>query len=297
MVQFFFDILIRASDLVLVAVALSAVFSLIKFPNVALAQYAALGAFVAFWFQKLGMPLWLAAPFSCVLTGIFALFLNVAVFEKLLRGGSAFALIGSLAVSMLISAALLVTAGPASRRYDLPIRPPFDLLGVRLTDNQVICICASVLGGAVFALLLHRTDLGRCMRAVATNSVLARATGVSAAATTNTVVFLSGVLACIGGIGLGLKGEINILMGNDILLPIFAAAVLGGLGNPLGAIAGALVIAAAETVATNVNFGFLFSRPMVMMPAAYATAVSFAVLLATLLWRPRGLFVSEVRRV
>ncbi|WP_378941556.1 branched-chain amino acid ABC transporter permease [Mesorhizobium sp. ANAO-SY3R2] len=297
MVQFVVDVLIRAVDLALIAIGLSSVYSLIRFPNVALVQYATTGALLALGLQMAGLPLVVAAIAACALVGIIAVVLNVVVFERLLRAGSAIAMIGSLALSMVFSAIFLVTAGPRPKRFELEINPPLRFLGARLTEHQLMSVGISALAIAVFALILFRTDLGRCMRATATNSVLASATGIDTRKVTNTVVLLSGVMAALGGIGLSVKGEMSAQLGLDMLLPVFAAAILGGLGNALGAAVGAVVIAAAETMVTNVNFGPLFGESVLFIPAAYATAASFLLLVVVLLMKPYGLFVSEVKRV
>ncbi len=111
------------------------------------------------------------------------------------------------------------------------------------------------------------------------------------------VLFWSVVVLSLGGIGLSAKGEMSAQLGLDMLLPVFAAAILGGLGNALGAAVGTVVIAAAETLVTNVNFGPLFGESVLFIPAAYATATSFLLLVVVLLVKPYGLFVSEVKRV
>jgi branched-subunit amino acid ABC-type transport system permease component len=96
---------------------------------------------------------------------------------------------------------------------------------------------------------------------------------------------------------LGLTESVHVNLGNNLLIPVFSAAILGGLGNPLGAAAGALLIALAETLVINVDFGSLVGRSMQFFPVAYVSAVSFLILLVTLMVRPYGIFDREVRRV
>jgi branched-chain amino acid transport system permease protein len=297
MVQFLIDLLLRAGDIALVAVALSAGYSLVKFPNIALVQYATVGPFLAYLFAKAGIPFAASVVIACAAVGAFGVLLNVLVFERLLKSGSAIAMIGSLAVGMLFTAALLVTAGPDSRHFDFPIMPPFLVLGSPVTLMQLVSICVSVGAFILLALLLFFTDIGRCMRATAANPDLARATGIDARLVVRTIIFLSGVLAALGGTGIALKGELNILLGPDLMLPVFAAAILGGLGNPMGAIFGALVISFAETLAATVNLGPLLGRQFLFIPVNYIAAASFLILVIALLFRPYGLFVNEVKRV
>ncbi|GGH53424.1 branched-chain amino acid ABC transporter permease [Frigidibacter albus] len=297
MVQFIFDTLFRAADLALIAVALSAVYSLIRFPNVALVQYAVVGAFVGMALQQQGVPIVPAVLLASLLVGGIAQVFNAVIFQRLLRLDPAIALIGSLALSMVLSAGFLLGFGPAAQRFSVQVAPATRVFGVRVTEMQVLTGGLTVAILIAFALLLFRTPLGREMRAVSTNPVLAAATGVNTARVTGLVVFLSGVIAALGGAMLALRGSVSIDMGTNMLLPVFAAAILGGLGNAFGAVFGAIVIAAAETLITNLNFGPIVGQDHVFLPASYAPAASFALLVAVLLFRPRGIFVSEVTRV
>lgn len=297
MVQFFVDLLLRTGDIALVAVALSAGYSLVKFPNIALVQYATVGPFLAYLVARSGIPFPAAVMVACLAVGVFAVVLNVFVFERLLKSGPAIAMIGSLAVGMLFTAALLVTAGPDSRHFDFPITAPFDIGGSNVTLTQLISLAMSLTAFILLALLLFFTDIGRCMRATAANPDLARATGIDARLVVRVIIFLSGVLAALGGTGIAIKSELNILLGPDLMLPVFAAAILGGLGNPMGAIFGALVISFAETLAATINFGPLVGRSFLFIPVNYIAAASFLILVVALLFRPYGLFVNEVKRV
>ena len=297
MIQFLFDVLFRAVDLALIAVALSAIYSLIRFPNVALVQYAVVGAFVGMTLQKLGVPLVLSIIISALLVGLLAQAFNRLLFERLLRRDPAIALIGSLALSMVLSAIFLLGFGPSAQRFSVPVTPATRFLGVRITEMQFMTLGLTVAILLGFALLLFRTPLGREMRAVSTNPVLAAATGVNNRRITGFVVTISGVLAGLGGSMLALRGSVSIDMGTNMLLSVFAAAILGGLGNAFGAVVGAIIIAAAETMVTNVNLGPVVGEDYFFLPASYAPAASFALLVAILLFRPRGIFISEVSRV
>ncbi|MFK3781604.1 branched-chain amino acid ABC transporter permease [Agrobacterium sp. NPDC089420] len=295
--QFLFDTLFRAVDLALIAVALSSVYSLIRFPNVALVQYAVVGAFTGMALQKQGVPLVLAIAISALLVGLLAQLFNRFLFQRLLRLDPAIALIGSLALSMVLSAIFLLGFGPAAQRFSVPVAPATRFLGIRITEMQILSGGVTILILIGFALLLFRTPLGRDMRAVSNNAVLSAASGVNNGRVTAFVVFLSGLLAALGGSMLALRGSVSIDMGTNMLLSVFAAAILGGLGNAFGAVVGAIIIAAAETLVTNVNFGFLTGQEFFFLPASYAPAASFALLIAILLFRPKGIFVSEVTRV
>jgi len=297
MFQFLVDVLMRACDLMLVAIGMSAVYSLMKFPNIALVQYAATGGVLGIVLQKTGMPVVIAVAFAVLLTGLLAVILNEFLFNRMLKIGSSTAMIGSLAVGMIFSAVFLVTVGPSPSRFAMPLSRPVRILDARITEPQLLSFAIVAAAIGMFALLYFRTDLGRCMRATSTNEVLADATGINTARMKTIIVLISGVMAALGGVAIALKGEVDIQMGMDLLLPVFASAILGGLGNPFGAIAGALLISFAETAVTAVNVGPLRGQVVAFLPVAYASAISFLLLVAALLWRPRGLFVSEVKRV
>jgi branched-chain amino acid transport system permease protein len=297
MFQFLVDVLMRVCDLMLVAIGMSAVYSLMKFPNIALVQYAATGGILAIVLQKTGAPVAVAIVFAVVVTRLVAVILNEFLFNRMLKIGSSTAMIGSLAVSLVFSAAFLVTVGPNPSRFSLPVSKPIRILDTRITEPQLVSFAIVAVALGVFALLYFRTDLGRCMRATSTNEVLADATGINTARMKTIIVLISGVMAALGGVAIALKGEVDIQVGMDLLLPVFASAILGGLGNPFGAVAGALLISLVETVVTTINFGPLMGQVVAFLPVAYASAISFLLLVAALLWRPRGLFVSEVKRV
>lgn len=297
MLQLLFDTLLRASDLALIALGLSTVYGLVKFPNIAHVQYAMLGAYATYALFALGVPLPAAIVAACGLTGLLTLALHLLVFRRLLRAGPAIAMIGSLAVAMLVVAAAQGVAGSFPRMFNLPITAPLLVGEVRLSHTQVYAMATTALLLALFALLLFCTRTGRAMRALSTNPALAAASGLNAEGITRLVNFASGAIAGLGGSLLALSTGAHINLGHDLLLPVFAAAILGGLGNPLGAVVGALLIALTETLVTNLNFGPLLGRSIAFLPVSYISAGSFLILLLALLFKPYGLFDREVRRV
>jgi branched-chain amino acid transport system permease protein len=297
MLQILVDTGLRAADLALIAFGLSLLYGLVKFPNIAHVQYAMLGAYLTFGLNSAGLPLVLAVLLAALLTGVLTLLLQRTVFERLLRGGPAIAMIGSLAVAMLVVAAIQGVAGTFPKMFDLPLVPPLRLGEARITHTQLYFIGTTLAVLLGFSLMLFYTRVGRAMRALATNPALANASGLHAARITYLVTFASGAIAGLGGGMLALSTGAHINLGYDLLLPVFAAAILGGLGNPLGAVAGAVLIALTETLVTNLNFGWLVGQDVAFLPVAYISGASFLILLLALLFKPYGLFDREVRRV
>lgn len=297
MLQFFIDTLLRSSDLALIALGLSMVYGLVKFPNIAHVQYAMLGGYLTYAIHAGGAPLAGAIVLSALLVGGLTLFLHVVVFRRLLRAGPAITMIGSLAVSMLIIASVQGIAGSFPLMFTAEIRAPIMVGDARLTPIQLYAVAITMSLLTAFSVMLFFTHSGRAMRALACNPALADACGLNAERITYMVTFASGAIAALGGSMLALSTGAYINMGNDLLLPVFAAAILGGLGNPLGAVAGAVLIALTETAVTNMNFGWVLGKELAFMPVAYISAASFFMLLLALLFKPYGLFDREVRRV
>ncbi|KAB7559706.1 branched-chain amino acid ABC transporter permease [Verminephrobacter eiseniae] len=297
MLQFFIDTLLRTTDLALIALGLSMLYGLVKFPNVAHVQYAMCGAFLAYAGHSAGAPLAAALALASALTGLITLALQRLVFKRLLQGGPAIAMIGSLAIAMLLVAGVQGIAGSFPRMFSLPSMDPVVIGAARITPVQ-LGFCATTMALLLlFVGLLFRTRAGRAMRALASNPMLAQACGLDAQRITYAVTFISGAVAGLGGAMLALSTGAHINLGYDLLLPVFAAAILGGLGNPVGAVAGALLIALTETIVTHLDFGPLVGQELRFLPVAYIGAASFLILLLTLLFKPHGLFGAEVRRV
>lgn len=297
MLPFMLDTLMRTADLSLVALGLSLVYGLVRFANIAHMQYAMTGAFLTAGGLQLGMPLLLAMSLAAGLCGLLSVLLHHWVFQPLLKSGTANAMIGSLAVSMVIIAVMLGAEGSAPVSFNLPIGSMWEFAGVRLSSDRLFSLVMTLLLILAFALVLFCTPQGRAVRALASNRELAAASGLNANAIVHVVNLVAGMLASLGGSMMAMQGSAYINQGNDLMLPVLAAAILGGLGNPLGAVFGALLIAITETFITNVDFGSLIDGQMAFVPVTWVNACSFVMLLLALWLRPFGLFNREVRRV
>jgi len=160
----------------------------------------------------------------------------------------------------------------------LPLVRAWNFSGVRLLPSDlVIAIVALLVLAAVFA-RLHFGRSGRLLRAVADNPDLARLSGIRAPRLMWLLWALAGALSAIGGVLLGVKSVVMPEMGWELLLPAFAAMILGGIGSPAGAVAGALLMGVGQELSVP------FVGP------TYKIAVAFAVLFVVLLARPEGLF-------
>lgn len=295
--QFAIDALLRAGDLMLVALGLSTVYALVRFPNLAQTEYATVGAFLGLLFAGFGLPLWAAALAASAITGGFAVALHRLAFAPLLKVSPVIAMIGSLAAAIIVRSLIQATAGTRSTRFDLPIETPVIVLGAAITTTQMVILAVTTVFVAGFLLVLYRTGLGRAMRAVATQPELARACGIDSGRVVDAIGFMGGAFAALGGVLLAVGSQVHFNLGQDLLLPVFAAAIVGGLGSPVGAVFGCLALAVVETLVTNLNFGFLTGDEFLYVPLAYGPAAGFCLLVLTLIVRPNGLFFKESSRV
>jgi branched-chain amino acid transport system permease protein len=295
--QFLVDGLMAGALIGLGAIGVTLTYSILGFANfahgefIAFGAYAtlvtasAIGALIAGSDQLIG-PLsisWAVIAASVVamgLTGAMALALDFALFRRLRGKSAAISLVmASFGASMAIRASLefAFTSRPAYFTRDLQIAMPVGL-GLKITPDQIALLILTAAVLLATHALLTRTQIGRAMRAVAENPPLARVAGVNVDETIRVVWLIGGALAAASGVMLGLLVQIRPFMGFDLLLPLFAAAILGGIGSVPGAFLGALIIGLGEA-ATVQLFG-----------AQWRAGVAFVVLIAVLLVRPSGLF-------
>ena len=214
------------------------------------------------------------------LTAMSALALDRVLFSRLRDKSEIIAIVmASFGASLAIRAAIefVFTSRPAYFNRELQIAKPIGF-GLKATPNQLALIVLALALTLAVHLLLTRTQFGRAMRAVSENPALARVAGVDVEKTIRFTWALGGALASAGGVMLGLLVQIRPSMGFDLLLPLFAAAILGGIGSVPGAFVGALIVGIGEALAVE------------FAGAEWRAAVAFIVLVGVLLIRPTGIF-------
>jgi branched-chain amino acid transport system permease protein len=226
-----------------------------------------------------GWPLVIALALSMALTGGLALGLDRLLFRRLRRHGAQITLvIASFGASLALRNLLVFLYGPDPDYFTREIQIAHPVLpGVRVTADQIVVLALAAALVLVLHVLLTRTTLGRAMRAASENPGLLEVIGIDAQAVARWTWLIGGALAAVAGVFVGLTVQVRPLLGFDLLLPLFAAAILGGIGSVHGAVLGGLVVGLAEAL----------SVPLI--GAEYRAAVAFLVLLAVLLVRPTGL--------
>jgi branched-chain amino acid transport system permease protein len=219
---------------------------------------------------------------SMLLTGAVGVLLDRLLFRPLRRQGAQIVLvIASFGASLALRYGLAFVYGPEPAYYTREIQIAKSVVpglpAVRATPDQLFVLGLTTVLVVGLHLLLTRTTLGRAMRAVSENPALARVVGVDPQAVARWTWLIGGALAAVAGVFVGLTVQVRPWLGFELLLPLFAATILGGVGSVYGAVLGGLLIGLAEALAVP------------LVGAEYRAAVAFIVLLAVLLVRPRGL--------
>ncbi|MGG5818808.1 branched-chain amino acid ABC transporter permease [Falsiroseomonas sp. HW251] len=302
MLQLLADGLVVGSVIALGAVGLTLTYSILRFANFGQGEFMTWGAYLAVSSLAVvlavtgggvmeplgpfsfGWQLVVAMVAAAALTAALALAVDWLLFRRLRKGNAITLVIASFGAALALRNLVQFLYGTLpeyySREIQIAIRlvPRDTLGGLRITPDQMLVISTTVALMIGLQILLSRTTLGRAMRATAQNPALARVAGVDTDAVIRATWVIGAGLAAIAGVMAGLVGQIRPGLGMELLLPLFAAAILGGIGSVRGAVAGGFIVGLAES----------FSVPLV--GAEYRLATAFVVLIAILLVRPRGLF-------
>jgi branched-chain amino acid transport system permease protein len=256
--------------------------------NFAHGEIVTLGALLAFYFNNsLGWPLLVGAPIALLLTALFGAALDSGLWGPLRRRGSG--LISMLVISIGLSLALknlyLYIFGGLPRSYrDFNIQRAYEIGGIDLAPRNLASSIVSVVALVAVAIGLQRTRMGKAMRAIADNRDLASSSGINVDRVIRLVWFFGSGLAALGGIFFGLtESAVSFEEGSTLLLLMFAAITLGGLGTAFGALAGGFVIGLFVDVST------------VWVPPELKTVGALVVLILVLLVRPQGILGQSER--
>jgi branched-chain amino acid transport system permease protein len=299
--QFIVDGLLTGSMVGLGAIGVTLTYSILRFSNFAHGDFMAWGTYatltvvsaIGAMFGKVapigplsfGWPLIVAVIVGMAFTGLMALVLDMILFARLRAKGQAIIVVmASFGASMALRSLLefIFTSRPAYFSRAIQIAVPVGF-GIRITPDQIVLLLVTAALVLAVHMLITRTQIGRSMQAVSQNAALARVVGIDVAKVVRVTWLLGGSLACVAGVMIGILVQIRPLMGFDMLLPMFAAAILGGIGSVPGAVLGGVIIGLAESGAVQ------------LIGAEWRAAVSFIILMAVLLVRPIGIFGVKER--
>ena len=299
MIQHLLDGILVGSILSLGAIGLTMVMHILRFANFSHAELLSIGAYVALVFDKVfkvTMPLmantigslsmtWalvLSTIFSMVFTGASAVLFDRLVFRRIRQKGEELSMVfASFGLALIVRNLIGLIFGLNTKLYSQDIvfatvlsRDP--LLVVK--PDQLATFSITLVLMFVIHIILSRTTFGYSLRAVGENPELAQVNGINLERTIMTVWIIGGGLAAVAGVFYGLTNQINPMIGRDLVLPVFAATIVGGIGSIYGALLGGFIVGLASNLA------------LIILPSGYSPSVPFIIILAVLLIRPNGLF-------
>ncbi len=313
------------SQLALGALGVTLIFGVLRFANFAHGDLMAFGTmiaiFVTWWFQSLGITFGLlptallALPIAIVATALLTIATDKLVYRHYRRIGSVpvVFVVASVGIMFMLNGIVRVFIGPDDRRFAdgekfiVHARTFKEVTGLAeglsFKFTQGITIVVAVLVAAALFWFLQRTRMGKAMRAYSDNERLARFSGIDPDQVVLVTWIIAATLATIAGVLYGLDRSFKPFTYFQLLLPIFAAAIVGGIGHPVGAIAGGYIVAFTEIGATYAyRKFFIYVLPESLEPSGlaqliateYKFAISFVILVVVLLVRPTGIMRGKV---
>jgi branched-chain amino acid transport system permease protein len=287
MVDFFNDYILSAlvlgSIYALGAIGISMIYAILRFAHFAHGDVLTLGAYFALEMVRDSTlhPI-LSIPVAMVGTAAVAVGIDWAFYRPFRKSRPIIMVIASFGVALMLRSAFQLIWG-IDDKYYWGIQPPLESLAPFAIGAKHLYMAAAVivLISATHYLLAY-TRTGKAMRAMSDDPDLARVTGIPTERVVIWTWIVGAALAAAAGVLLGMDTRVRPDMGWNLLLPMFAAAIVGGLGRPYGAIAGGLVIGGLEELSTLV------------IPGDYKSAAAFAVMVLVLIFRPQGIFKGRV---
>jgi neutral amino acid transport system permease protein len=278
--------LVTGSVIAIAAVGVSLVYGILRLVNFAYGDVMAFGAFTGFYFNvTLGLAMVPATLLAMAATAVLAIVLEGVLWRPLRRRGARFMglFLASIGLALVLRQAIFLVAGPQPRAFHVDPYKVYVLGSVRLSGGQGVAVVVAAAAIVAVGLLLGLTTAGRTMRAVADDLSLASIAGINTGRVVLLTWVLSGLLAGLAGVLAGLvQSSFDPNFGFSLLLPTFAAVVLGGIGSAYGALAGGLMLGLATELSTW--SGFLGG-----VNPVYKPVVAFGLLILVLLVRPQGL--------
>ncbi len=313
------------SQLALGAIFVTLIYGILRFANFATGDMMSFGTMFAilltWYFQSLGISLGvlptalLTIPFAIIMMILYMLIIDKFVFRyyRIKKSPPVQLAMVSIGVLFVTQAIVRIIIGPFDRRFFdgerfiLKANEFKEMTGLNegltIKSTQAITIVVTVIVVSLLFWFLNKTRTGKSMRAYSDNEDLALLSGIDPNRVVMITWMIAGVLATIGGVLYGLDKSFKPFVYFNNMLPIFAAAIVGGIGNPFGAFLGGYVIAFAEifiTYAYKKFFMYLLPESlepdslMQLLSTDYKFAVSFSILVIVLLFRPTGIFKGKV---
>jgi neutral amino acid transport system permease protein len=281
MLQLIVNGIVLGSIIALAAIGLTMVYGVLNFANFSHADFMAFGAYIAFVLNvALGLNIILSFFIAIAIAGALGVLLDFLIWKPMRRKNADLVslVIISIGLSLIVRNAIIFIWGGSTQNFDLPVRRGIEMLGVTITHNQLIGLGTAILFMVLVHFFLKNTKLGKAMRAISDDINLARISGIDSDKVIMWMWFIGIGLAGVAGILYGLETTIRPNMGWFLILPMFAAVILGGIGNPYGAMVGGMIIGLSQELS------------MLILPSEYKMGVGLGIMILVLLFKPRGLF-------
>ena len=313
------------SQLALGALGITIIYSVLRFSNFAHGEFMSFGAMssiiLSWLFVSLGFTFYplptaiIVLPIAIVLTISYCIIIDKFIFKfyRKQNSKSVINLIVSIGVMFFTGGLIRFIVGPGDKnffdgeRFILKARTFKNITGLNegltLKTTQGITIILSVLLVILLFWFLNKTKTGKSMRAYSDNKELALLSGINPEKVVLITWIITGTLACVAGTLYGLDKSYKPFTYLHLVLPIFSAAIVGGVGNPVGAIIGGFVIAFSELIITfaykKIFFYFLPSNfapegLSQILSTDYKIAISFLILVLVLLIKPTGIYKGKI---
>lgn len=313
------------------AIGITLIFSILRFAHFAHGDIMTLGGFIGYGLTIMlpgvglyvGLPTaFVLLPIAAIITAIICYIIDKLIYQPL-RNRSVkpvILLMSSIGVALMIQGLLRMFVGVQSRsifiddRKDIfRIKFPDDIASSKLvfSEPQYLLVVTLIVSVICLQLFLNKTRIGKGMRAMADNPVLAKISGIPQQTVIRWTWLIGGWLAASAGILLALDVSLKPDLSFNLLFPLFAAAILGGVGHPVGAVIGAFIVALTENlavfnwsvilrpIASYASENYLESvwevpNVIILIPSEYKVVIPFVLLVALLIWRPTGIMKGSV---
>ena len=274
------------------AIGVSLVFGILRFANFAHGELMLIGAYVTYsLIQFTGLHPLVVLPIAMLFTSLVALGIDHSFYKPFRASKSTIVIVASFGIALMARSAVQIIWGVDQFSYSPGrIQMPmvfFDTL--RISPKHIWIVGFTLILMAITHVILSYTRAGKAMRAMSDSAELARLTGINTENVVKTTWVLGASLATAAGVFLGWDSHLHSMMGFYMLLPMFAAAILGGIGHPYGAMVGGLIVGLAEELSA---YPWIGENPL--LSPAYKAGVAFALMIIMLIWRPSGLFRGRV---
>ena len=276
--------LVSLSVIAIGAVGFTMQFGITNMINLAYGEVMISSAYVAYYVNRAGISIWIAMIAGAVFGAAFSFLLNRIVYAPFLAKGTSHIgmVIVSLAVSLMMANLLLPIVGYYSVSYQNSTGDLIRVGSIILTTNQIAIIAVAVALMLLIHGLLRYTRLGKAMRATSANPTLARNCGIPTQRVVDMVWVITGALCGLAGVVAAMDSDtFAIANGATFLITILAAAVLGGAGQPYGAMIGAVLI------------GLITELSAAAWSPQYKEVVAFGILVLVMVLRPQGLLAKR----